>query len=101
MAMPEPLTVTLNDWSAAPPPALTAQRKGGALGFGLMSSANDLLVLTRLESVTLTLKLNVPLAVEIPERTPAEENPIPPGSEPELSVHEYGALPFVATSWFV
>lgn len=47
-------------------------------------------------SLTDAKKLNVPVAVVVPERMPAEDNVMPAGSEPELRDHAYGVVPPVA-----
>jgi hypothetical protein len=47
-------------------------------------------------SVTLTVKLDVPLAVGVPEMTPPLERVSPAGRLPEASDHVYAAVPPVA-----
>ena len=44
-------------------------------------------------SFTSTLKLNVPLAVGVPVRTPPEERLTPVGSAPDNMLHSNGAVP--------
>jgi hypothetical protein len=39
-------------------------------------------------SVILTVKLNVPVTVGVPDNTPAEESPNPPGIAPALMLQE-------------
>jgi hypothetical protein len=48
------------------------------------------------ESVTVTVKLKVPKAVGVPERTPVGLSVNPVGSAPEVIAHMYGAVPFAA-----
>jgi hypothetical protein len=48
------------------------------------------------ESVTVTVKLKVPKAVGVPERTPPVLKVNPAGSAPDVIVHVYGAVPFAA-----
>ena len=44
------------------------------------------------------MKLKVPLAVGVPERTPPELRLMPVGSAPDVTAQEYGAVPFAAVS---
>ena len=48
------------------------------------------------ESVTLTVKVEVPLPVGVPEKTPEELRLRPMGSAPELRDQVYGVVPPVA-----
>ena len=45
------------------------------------------------ESVTVTVKLEVPAAVGVPEITPAPLNVRPAGSVPDVTAQVYGAVP--------
>jgi hypothetical protein len=45
------------------------------------------------ESLTCTVKPKVPAAFGVPEITPPEARLSPEGSDPEATVHEYGACP--------
>ena len=47
-------------------------------------------------SETCTAKLKLPAAVGVPEIAPALLSERPPGSFPDLTVQEYGAVPPVA-----
>ena len=49
-------------------------------------------------SVTRTVKLDVPLAVGVPEITPPLESVSPAGSVPDASVQAYGDVPPPAAS---
>lgn len=49
-------------------------------------------------SVTLTVKLLVPVPVEIPEIAPPLESVNPPGRLPAMTDQEYGVAPPVAVS---
>ena len=52
-----------------------------------------------LASVTLTVKLDVPAAVGVPDSTPVEAfRVIPAGSVPALTDHAYGAVPPLTVS---
>ncbi len=48
------------------------------------------------ESVTFTVKVELPTLVGVPERTPLLDNVIPAGKVPLASVHVNGAVPPVA-----
>ncbi len=50
------------------------------------------------ESVTLTVKENVPVCVGDPEIAPAPDRDNPGASEPPEMDHEYGVVPPVATN---
>ena len=52
------------------------------------------------ESVTSTVKLNVPFCEAVPEIDPADCTVIPLGSEPEESVQAKGSVPPVAVKEF-
>lgn len=49
------------------------------------------------ESVTRTVKSDVPAALGVPVTTPLDERLSPAGGEPKVVVHEYGAVPPEAT----
>jgi hypothetical protein len=49
-------------------------------------------------SCTVAVKLNVPLAVGVPEIAPAPESVSPAGRLPEMIDHKYGAVPPLACS---
>jgi hypothetical protein len=46
-----------------------------------------------LESVTRTVKLEVPVAVGVPEIVPAAERVKPVGKDPEVRLQVYGVVP--------
>jgi hypothetical protein len=50
------------------------------------------------ESVTLTVKVDEPDAVGVPEIVPEADKVNPAGNDPELTLHVYGAVPPVAAS---
>lgn len=68
-------------------------------GAGLTTMDNDLAtVVTLFASVAVTVKLNVPVAVGVPEITPVvAASDKPPGNAPDAMVHDaYGLVPPVA-----
>jgi hypothetical protein len=50
------------------------------------------------ESVTLTVKVEDPAVVGVPEIVPLVERLKPAGKDPELMLQEYGAVPPVAAN---
>jgi hypothetical protein len=50
------------------------------------------------ESLTVTVKLELPDAFGVPLITPAVERVNPAGNEPEAKLHAYGEVPPVAVS---
>jgi hypothetical protein len=64
----------------------------------ILRFAVDVCFVGLLESVTCTVKLNVPAAPGVPEITPALLSDSPAGSEPALSAHVYGGMPPLAAS---
>jgi hypothetical protein len=50
------------------------------------------------ESVTFTVKVEVPAAVGVPAIAPVEDNVRPAGNVPLVSVHDNGAVPPVVVS---
>lgn len=50
-------------------------------------------------SVTLATKLKVPVAVGVPDKTPALLNDVPGGTVPERTENVYGGVPPLATIW--
>jgi hypothetical protein len=50
------------------------------------------------ETVAITVKLNEPAVVGVPEIVPAVDSASPPGNAPELRLHVYGVVPPLAPS---
>lgn len=61
-------------------------------------TCSDAVVLFEAASVTLAVKLNVPAAVGVPERTPPVESVSPPGNVPLDTLQLYGGVPPLACS---
>ena len=70
------------------------ERAGVAAATAILS---DLVAVPLLASVTLTVNEDVPDAVGVPEIAPVEAFRVSPaGSEPLLTLHEYGVVPPLA-----
>ena len=66
----------------------------GVVGFTVRTNCFEAVTLA--ESVTVTVKVNAPLCVGVPLRTPAELKVTPAGNAPEVNDHVYGLVPPVA-----
>jgi hypothetical protein len=63
-----------------------------------MLKLDDAVAGGELESTTLSVKLNVPAAVGVPEMVPPEDSVRPAGRAPELMLQLYGVVPPLAAS---
>src|ERR1019366_3734708 len=63
----------------------------------VIASVNVSVTVAETLSVTLTEKVEVPMAVGVPLITPAPDRFSPLGSEPEVRDHVYGDVPPLAT----
>ena len=72
------------------------ERAGVAAATAILS---DLVAVLLFASVTFAVKVDVPDAVGVPEIAPVEALSVnPAGSEPLLTLHEYGVVPPLACS---
>jgi hypothetical protein len=68
-------------------------------GAALTTMLSDFVAVSALASVTLTVKVLVPVPVGVPEITPVvEARASPAGNVPEVTDQVYGAVPPVATT---
>ena len=81
-----PLALSVTEYAAPVVPPLSGDVLPIASG-PVIVSANVFDAVVLAVSVTCSVKLNVPVAVGVPLSTPAVENVMPAGSEPDVSAH--------------
>ena len=77
----------------AVPPGSDVVVMVGGVGAGLITICSGCVLDKFAESVTLTVKLDVPAVVGVPVIVPVLDNVRPAGRDPALMVHVYGAVP--------